>query len=70
MHGHMNITFSKYLPDDKVSHPKRLESSVQGIISLEVKDRKVTPISWNFNGEEWMELISLFRGVVRKYRDV
>ena len=41
-----------YLPGDKVSRPKPLESSVQGILSLEMKDRKVTPTSSSFNDEE------------------
>jgi hypothetical protein len=49
---HTFRNFAKYLPGDNVSHPKRLESSVQGILSLEVKDRKVTTTSSNFNGEE------------------
>jgi hypothetical protein len=49
---HTVRNFGKYLPGDKVSHPKRLESSAQGILSLEVKDRKVTPASNIFNGEE------------------
>ena len=49
---HTFRNFGKCLPGDTVSHPKRLESSVQGILSLEVKDRKVTSISKSFNGEE------------------
>ena len=52
MHGHINIKFGKYLPGDKMSHLKRLESSVQGILYLEVKDRKVTATSSNYNSEE------------------
>jgi len=50
LHTFQNL--GKYLAGDKVSHPKRLESSVQGILYPEVKDRKVSPASSNFNGEE------------------
>ena len=49
---HTFRNFGKCLPGDRVSHPKLLVSSIQGILSLEVKDRKVTPTSSNFKGEE------------------